>query len=72
MDWLNKNDEFIGELYTEELSNDIFEETVETIKYSGVEILTEPVTLPNGVSTMFFRDIDGNILHLISRKNPLV
>jgi len=54
------------------LSVDDFESTVATIKATGVEILTEPVTLPNGVSTMFFRDIDGNILHLISRKTPLV
>ena len=54
------------------LNVDDFESTVASIKAAGVEILTEPVTLPNGVSTMFFRDIEGNILHLISRKTPLV
>lgn len=54
------------------LSVDNFDETADVIKKTGVEILTEPVTLPNGVSTMFFRDIEGNILHLISRKTPLV
>ena len=49
-----------------------FEETVEYIKGLGVEIVEEPITYPNGVGTMFFRDIEGNILHLISRKIPLV
>ena len=54
------------------LNVDDFEATVASIRATGVEILTEPVTLPNGVSTMFFRDIEGNIRHLISRKTPLV
>ena len=54
------------------LSVDDFEQTVAVIKKAGAEILAEPVTFPNGVSTMFFRDIEGNILHLISRKTPLV
>ena len=54
------------------LSVDNFDEAVEHIKGLGVEIVEEPVTYPNGVGTMFFRDIEGNILHLISRKTPLV
>ena len=54
------------------LSVDNFEETVEHVRSLGVEIVEEPVTYPNGVGTMFFRDIEGNILHLISRKTPLI
>jgi len=54
------------------LSVDNFEEAVERVRSLGVEIVEEPVTFPNGVGTMFFRDIEGNILHLISRKTSLI
>ena len=54
------------------LAVDNFDETVEAIKAIGVEIVEDVVKFPNGVGTMFFRDIEGNILHLIGRKTPLV
>lgn len=54
------------------LAVDNFEEVVELVRSLGVEIVEEPATFPNGVGTMFFRDIEGNILHLISRKTPLI
>lgn len=36
----------------------------------GVEFLAEPATV-GGNSTVFFRDCDGNILHLLHREKPL-
>ncbi len=36
-----------------------------------VEIIEELKTNPKGVSTVFFRDIEGNILHFIQRPEPL-
>lgn len=49
-----------------------FDELADKIKASGAEIITDAAVNAKGVGTMFFRDIDGNILHLISRKTPLV
>jgi catechol 2,3-dioxygenase-like lactoylglutathione lyase family enzyme len=40
------------------------------LKEKGVAFLTEPDT-KKGVSTVFFTDPDGNILHLIQREKPL-
>ncbi|MBR3932350.1 MAG: VOC family protein [Clostridia bacterium] len=54
------------------LAVDNFDETVDAIKKTGVEIVEDVVKFPNGVGTMFFRDIEGNILHLITRKTPLI
>lgn len=54
------------------LAVDDFDETVAAIKKTGVEIVEDVVKFPNGVGTMFFRDIEGNILHLITRKTPLI
>ena len=51
---------------------DDFEEAEAKIREADTEILQEPVTAPNGAKTMFFRDIDGNILHFIKRPKPLV
>lgn len=53
-------------------STDTFDETVEILKNEGVEILHDAVTSPKGISTFFFRDIDGNVMHLISRTTPLI
>jgi len=39
-------------------------------KLEGVEVITPPAE-SKGVKTFFFRDIDGNILHLICREKPL-
>lgn len=54
------------------LSVDNFDAAVEGVKKSGVEILKDAAVAPNGIGTMFFRDPEGNILHFISRPNPLV
>lgn len=48
-----------------------FDEMVEKLKAEGVEVVTDVVE-KNGIKTFFFRDIEGNIFHLIYRPNPLV
>ena len=53
-------------------STDTFEETVALLKAEGVEILHDAATSPKGISTFFFRDIDGNVMHLIDRPEPLI
>ena len=53
------------------ISVDDFDLAEAKIRKSCTEILQEPTVAPNGAKTMFFRDLDGNILHLISRKKPL-
>lgn len=54
------------------LTVDDFEAFVEKIRAEKLEILADAKVAPNGVKTIFFRDIAGNILHLISRPQPLV
>lgn len=54
------------------LSVDNFDEAVEKIKAEKVEILAEPSVSAKGIATMFFRDIEGNIFHFISRPEPLI
>lgn len=54
------------------LSVDDFDGAVQKIKVAGVEILKDAAVSAKGVGTMFFRDIEGNILHIIARPNPLV
>ena len=54
------------------LAVDDFDATVDFIKKLGVEIVEDVVKFPNGVGTLFFRDIEGNIIHLIGRKTPLI
>lgn len=49
-----------------------FDELVEKLKADNVEVLTDVSVNPKGLKTFFFRDIDGNILHLIYRPTPLV
>ncbi|MBQ6907274.1 MAG: VOC family protein [Clostridia bacterium] len=44
----------------------------EKIKNSETEILKPAQINDKGVGTMFFRDIEGNILHLMLRKTPLI
>ena len=48
-----------------------FDKMVEKLKAEGVEVVTD-VKEKNGIKTFFFRDIEGNIFHLIYRPNPLV
>lgn len=47
-----------------------FPAAVAALRDKGVPFLTEPDT-KKGVSTVFFTDPDGNILHLIQREKPL-
>ncbi len=54
------------------LSTDNLGEIAEKVKTSGVEILKEVSVSDKGIGTMFFRDIEGNILHFISRPTPLI
>jgi glyoxylase I family protein len=52
------------------LSVDKFDETVSFLKKNNAEVVSEPETTPTGVKTFFFRDPDGNILHLVQRPKP--
>ena len=47
-----------------------FDCMVKKLYSANVEVVTEP-TDAKGVKTFFFRDIDGNVLHLIAREKPL-
>ena len=47
-----------------------FPAACQRLKALGVEFLSEPSTV-GGNSTVFFRDCDGNILHLLHREKPL-
>jgi len=49
-----------------------FENDVLKIKSTGVEIIKEATVSAKGIGTMFFRDPEGNILHFISRVEPLI
>jgi glyoxylase I family protein len=44
---------------------------VKLLKAEGVEVLEEYVELPNGTHLFFFRDPEGNVLHLAGRPKPL-
>ena len=47
-----------------------FETEYQRLKGAGVEFLTEPET-SKGNRVVFFKDADGNYLHLIEREKPL-
>src|SRR3954453_8347175 len=47
-----------------------FEGECRRLREMGVLFLAEPATVA-GNSTVFFRDCDGNILHLLHREKPL-
>ena len=47
-----------------------FPASCEKLRAMGVEFIVEPQTV-GGNSTVFFRDCDGNILHLLHREKPL-
>lgn len=53
------------------ISVDDFEGMVELLSKEEVEVVTAPTVAPNGIKTFFFRDPEGNILHLIDRPQPL-
>lgn len=44
-----------------------FDVMVDKLKAEGVEVVTDVVVSPKGIKTFFFKDIDGNIFHLIYR-----
>jgi len=50
---------------------DDFENMVEKLKAVNIDVVSEATISDKGVGTFFFRDPDGNVLHLISRKAPL-
>ncbi|MBQ8539848.1 MAG: VOC family protein [Clostridia bacterium] len=54
------------------ISVDDFDGAVERLMAENVEVVTAPSTSAKGISTFFFRDIEGNILHLITRPEPLI
>ncbi len=54
------------------ISVDDFDSAVEKVKKLGVEVLREIDVSTSGVSTFFFADPEGNILHFISRPQPLI
>ncbi len=54
------------------ISVDDFDASVEKLMKENVEVVTAPSTSAKGISTFFFRDIEGNILHLIYRPEPLI
>ena len=47
-----------------------FDRMVQNLRDANVEVVTE-TSDAKGVKTFFFRDIDGNVLHLIARVTPL-
>jgi glyoxylase I family protein len=51
---------------------DDFDGMVELLTKEKVEVVTPPVvSASSGVKTFFFRDPEGNVLHLIERPSPL-
>lgn len=52
-------------------SVDNFEEMVDKLNAEKVEVVTAPNVSANGIKTFFFRDPEGNVLHLIYRPVPL-
>jgi glyoxylase I family protein len=47
-----------------------FDAAAEDLKQKGVNIVSEPLNL-SGNRLLFFTDLDGNLLHLIARPQPL-
>ena len=48
-----------------------FDGMVEKLQAANVDVVTKAAISDKGVGTFFFRDPDGNVLHLISRPTPL-
>ena len=51
---------------------DTFDETACKIRNSNAQIIKDVSNIPSSVKVMFFRDPEGNILHIISREKSLV
>lgn len=54
------------------LSADDIENTAKRLIDLGVEVISPVNISENGIGTFFFRDIEGNVVHLIQRPTPLV
>lgn len=54
------------------LSTDNIEEMTKMLTDEGVEVVTPMKISDKGIGTFFFRDIEGNIVHLIQRPKPLI
>ncbi len=52
------------------LSVDTFDETCAHLEAAGVRFVDQPIVIP-GMRLRFFRDPEGNFLHLIERDVPL-
>ncbi len=50
---------------------DEFDAVVTNLMNHNVKVLKEPATTSTGGRTFFFTDIEGNVLHLIARKEKL-
>lgn len=53
------------------LAVDDFDEMVDKLMAESVDIVSTPAVTATGVKIFFFRDPEGNILHLINRPEPL-
>lgn len=49
-----------------------FDEMCKILEDNNVEIVETAKVSASGVKTVFFRDPEGNIMHLISRPNPII
>jgi len=47
------------------------ENMVASLKHEGVAVVEDFKTVPNGTKLFLFRDIEGNLIQLVERKNPL-
>jgi len=47
------------------------ENMVASLKHEGVAVVEDFKTVPNGTKLFLFRDIEGNLVQLVERKNPL-
>ena len=50
---------------------DSIEKEYKRLSDGGVDIIDELKTSPKGVSTFFFRDLEGNIIHFVQRPEKL-
>ncbi len=53
------------------VTDDGFDKMVKALKANNAEIVTDVAISAKGIKTFFFRDIEGNIFHLIFRPTPL-
>ncbi len=56
------------ELAEEELKHS---QWLKKLKDQGVEVVEDFKTVPNGTMLFLFRDIEGNLIQLVERNNPL-